>query len=66
VVHCYPSGVRKLVTAPKAVEFLYRRGKSVKEKRLIPEDNELRPFRWWPRLNQFEHRAAILQVRPLG
>ena len=66
VVHRYPSGVRKLVTAPKAVEFLCRRGKPVKEKGLIPEDNELRPFLWWPRLNQFELRATILQVRPLG
>ncbi len=33
---------------------------------VVLEDNQLRPFRWWPSLNQFELRAAIVQIRPLG
>jgi hypothetical protein len=33
---------------------------------LVLEDNQLRPFRWWPSLNHFELRAATLQIRPLG
>ncbi len=33
---------------------------------VVLQDNELRPFRWWPSLNQFELRAAIMQIRPLG
>lgn len=33
---------------------------------VVLEDNQLRPFRWWPSLNQFELRAATLQIRPLG
>lgn len=33
---------------------------------VVLQNNQLRPFRWWPSLNQFELRAAILQIRPLG
>ena len=33
---------------------------------VVLQDNELLPFRWWPSLNQFELRAAIMQIRPLG
>ena len=33
---------------------------------VVLEENELRPFRWWPSLNKFELRAAIVQIRPLG
>ena len=33
---------------------------------LVLEDNQLRPFRWWPSFNHFELRAATLQIRPLG
>lgn len=33
---------------------------------VLLQDNQLRPFRWWPSLNQFELRAAIVQIRPLG
>jgi hypothetical protein len=33
---------------------------------LVLEDNQLRPFRWWPRCNHFELRAAFLQIRSLG
>jgi hypothetical protein len=33
---------------------------------VVLEDNQLKPFRWWPRFNHFELRAAFLQIRPLG
>ena len=33
---------------------------------LVLEDNQPRPFRWWPSFNHFELRAATLQIRPLG
>jgi hypothetical protein len=33
---------------------------------VVLQDNELLPFRWWPSLNQFELRAAIMQIKPLG
>jgi hypothetical protein len=33
---------------------------------VVLEDNQLRPFRWWPGLNHFELRGATLQIRPLG
>jgi hypothetical protein len=33
---------------------------------LVLQNNQLRPFRWWPRFNQFELRAVILQIDPLG
>ena len=33
---------------------------------VVLQDNQLLPFRWWPSLNQFELRAAIMQIRPLG
>jgi hypothetical protein len=38
VVHRYQPGVKKLGTAPCAVEFLGRRGKPVKKMRLIPAE----------------------------
>ncbi len=33
---------------------------------VVRQDSQLRPFRWWPSLNQFELRAVIMQIRPLG
>jgi hypothetical protein len=33
---------------------------------VVLQDNQLLPFRWWPSLNRFELRAAILQIRALG
>ena len=33
---------------------------------VVLQDNQLSPFRWWPSLNKFELRAAIVQIRPLG
>ena len=33
---------------------------------VVLEDNQLRPFRWWPNLNRFELREAFLRIRPLG
>jgi hypothetical protein len=33
---------------------------------VVLEDNQLRPFRWWPSLNTFELRAATFQIRPLN
>ena len=33
---------------------------------VVLQDNQLLPFRWWPSLNKFELRAAIMQIRPLG
>ena len=33
---------------------------------VVLKDNQLLPFRWWPSLNRFELRAAIMQIRPLG
>ena len=33
---------------------------------VVLQDSQLRPFRWWPSLNKFELRAAIMQIRPLG
>jgi hypothetical protein len=32
----------------------------------VLQDNQLLHFRWWPSLNRFELRAAILQIRALG
>jgi hypothetical protein len=53
-------------TGPSGVGFFGRRGTPVKKMRLISEDNQLRPFRWWPGLNHFELRGATPQIRPLG
>jgi hypothetical protein len=33
---------------------------------LVLENNQLRPFRWWPGLNLFELRSATLQIHPRG
>ena len=33
---------------------------------VVLQDNQLLPFRWWPSLNRFELRAAIMQIRPLS
>ena len=33
---------------------------------LVLENNQLRPFRWWPGLNLFELRNATLQIHPRG
>ena len=33
---------------------------------LVLENNQLRPFRWWPGSNRFELRAATLQINPRG
>ncbi len=33
---------------------------------VVLQNNQLRPFRWWPSRNHFELRGAILQIGPLG
>ena len=33
---------------------------------LVLQENQLRPFRWWPGLNHFELRSATLQINPRG
>ena len=33
---------------------------------VVLQENQLRPFRWWPGLNLFELRSATLQINPRG
>jgi hypothetical protein len=32
---------------------------------VVLQNNQLRPFRWWPSLNHFELRGVILRIDPL-
>jgi hypothetical protein len=32
---------------------------------VVLQNNQLRPFRWWPSLNHFELRGVILRIDPV-